>query len=119
MVAWTGRKLFPTDKIRAIFYQGPLHTFVADIPKRDCRRRFGRLCYRVEDPRDPTGFVWYAQARPLASGYGVPERWMTIDERGRWVDDHTRYYAGDYDPGEQELDWEAHGAEGDPGGELD
>lgn len=118
IVAWTGRRLFDTTRIRVHFFQGPLAGCVDDVELWECERLWGRLCLRVQDVRDPRGFVYYAQARALPRGYGVPERWMTVDERGNWTSDEARYDRGDYDPREQDLPWEEYGAEGDPGGDL-
>jgi hypothetical protein len=114
----TGRKTFPTDEILVTFYEGPLAGVTGYIRARECVLRFGRLTLPVLDPRAPRGLTIYAQAKALPRGYGVPERWMPVDERGNWISDAEHYDRGDYDPGEQALPWEEYGAEGDPGGEL-
>ena len=119
MVSHTGRVLFDTDEIEAVMFQGPLNGKRMTVRASSCARRWGRLCFRVRDEKDPTGWVWYAQARALPRGYGVPERWMTINERGRWIGDEERYAVGEYDPTEQELPWGEHGAEGAPGGAVE
>jgi len=116
---WTGRRIFRTPFIRAHFYQGPLGGQGAEIHEGECRVRFGRVTLRVADAKDPRGYVDYAQARRLPRGYGVSERWMTINRYGEWCCDEERYDRGDYDPREQEMPWEEHGAEGDPGGTVE
>jgi len=44
---------------------------------------------------------------------------MTIDEFGNWVADEARYALGGYQPKEEDIDWEAYGAEGPPGGDIE
>ena len=113
----TGRQTFDTSEIRAIFYQGPWAEQYRTIDAGDCFRAHGRLCIRVRDDMDPSGWATYAQGKPLRRGYGVPERWQTIDPiTGLWTSDKERYWTGDYNEADQQLPWEEHGAEAPGGG---
>jgi len=114
----SGRKTAKLTDILVTFYQGPLAGMTIWVGRDILTTEHGRLCFHMADPRDLSGSCTYAQAKALPRGYGSPERWQTVDKDGNWVDDATRYGAGEYEPKDQTMPWTQYGAEGDPGGEV-
>lgn len=106
----TGRVAAKLPEVLVTFYQGPLGGRTLWVPRSWTERRWGSRVLRVRDERDPRGFVYYRQARALR-GYGVPERWQTVDESGAWVKDGVRCWPGDYQPSDADLPWAEYGAE--------
>jgi hypothetical protein len=108
----SGRALGRVVEVLVHAFEGPWAGEVRAVSRSLFRRAsHGRLVLRVRDQRDPSGWCFYALAKELPLGVGAPLRMMPVDERGRWVTDHARYYRPIERLPDSELPWAAYGAE--------